>query len=191
MIRIAAAFTAFAALAAGQEFRIGAKVADFTLADASGASVAYSSLRGETTVAMFVSTQCPISNAYNDRMTQLYNDYAGRGVRFVFINSNRTESAAEVADHRNSNAFPFAVYKDPGNVIADRFGATVTPEVYVMDREGVMRYHGPIDDALNPARVKSHSLREALDAVMAGRQVAKPELRASGCTIKRVPKKTT
>lgn len=187
-VLVAAAAIA-AATAAAQDFRIGAQVTDFALTDSRGARVSYSALKGETTVLMFVSTLCPVSNAYNDRMEQVYKDYSARGVKFLFVNSNRNESAAEVEEHRKSNAFSFAVYKDPENVAADKFGATVTPEAYVMDRAGVMRYHGPIDDAMNPPRIKSHALRKALDAVLAGRDVETPELRVSGCTIKRVPKK--
>ncbi len=191
-MRLAAVAVSLAAALSAQEFRLGGKVGDFTVTGAAGDRVEYSSLHGgATTVVLFVSTECPVSNAYNDRMQQLYTDYRARGVRFVFVNSNRTESAADVAAHRRSNRFTFDVYKDPGNVVADRFGATVTPEAYVMDSKGVMRYHGAIDDALNPARIRTHHLAAALDAVLAGASVPRHEVRASGCTIKRVAKKAS
>jgi peroxiredoxin len=172
----------------GQEFRLGSRVPDFTLQDVKGAAVPFSSLRGATTVVTFIATQCPVSNAYNDRMKALYNDYAPRGVRFVFINANNTEPAAEVASHAAEHGFPFAVYKDESNVVADRFGATVTPESYVIDSGGAIRYHGSIDDSQEVRRVGTQRLRNALDAVMAGKDVPAAETKAFGCTIKRLKK---
>jgi hypothetical protein len=80
------------------------------------------------------------------------------------------------------------VYKDPGNLLADQLGATVTPEVYVFDNAGVLRYHGQVDDSRNPARVKAHTLRAALDELLAGKSVTRAETKAFGCTIKRVKK---
>ena len=68
---------------------------------------------------------------------------------------------------------------------ADLFGAQVTPETFVIDREGVIRYHGYVDDSLNEARVHNRGLRTALDAVLAGRPVSAAETKAFGCTIKR------
>ena len=73
-------------------------------------------------------------------------------------------------------------------MVADRFGARYTPESFVIDGAGKVRYHGRIDDAQNPARVTRNSLRLAIDAVLAGREVAQPETKAFGCTIKRVRK---
>ena len=190
MQRLAFALAAvgLAAWASGQEFKLGSKVGDFALKDVSGAPVAFEKLKGRVTVIGFIATKCPISNDYNERMKALYADYQGRGVHFVFINPNNTEPAAEVAAHARQNGFPFPVYKDDGNVVADRFGAEFTPEVYVLDQGGVMRYHGAIDDSRVAARIKSQHLRRVLDALLAGQAVETAETRAFGCTIKRVKK---
>ncbi|HWR54545.1 MAG TPA: redoxin domain-containing protein [Bryobacteraceae bacterium] len=178
-----------AATIAAQEFKLGAKVADFPLQSTTGETVQFDSLKGPVTVITFVSTECPVSNAYNERMASLYNEYGTKGVKFVFINSNSNEPAAKVAEHASKN-FPFAVYKDDANTVADRFGATVTPEVFVMDKNGTVVYHGSIDDSQEPARVTQHRLKGALDSVLAGRTVATPESKAFGCTIKRVKKQS-
>ena len=82
--------------------------------------------------------------------------------------------------------FSFPVYKDTGNVVADRFGAQYTPEAFVIDGAGKTRYRGRIDDSQNRARITRNSLRLAIDAVFAGQEVAQPETKAFGCTIKRV-----
>jgi thiol-disulfide isomerase/thioredoxin len=140
------------------------------------------------TVVVFTSTVCPVSNSYNLRMKELYRDYEPKGVKFQFLNANQNESQAEVEDHARNVGFPFLVSKDANNVMADRLGAEYTPESFVIDREGVVRYHGRIDDAQNPARVRHNSLRLAIDAVLAGRDVPAPETKAFGCTIKRVRK---
>lgn len=169
----------------GQEFRLGSTVADFNLQDVKGNPVRFADLKGDLTVVMFIATECPVSNAYNERMKALHNDYASRGVKFVVINSNSTEPGAAVEAHTARIGFPFTVYKDHDNVVADRFGATVTPETFVINKAGLILYHGSIDDSQNPANIRTQSLRLALDAVMAGQTVAKAETKAFGCTIKR------
>ncbi|MGE5647886.1 MAG: redoxin domain-containing protein [Acidobacteriota bacterium] len=184
MTRILLGAALTAALVLGQEFKLGSKVGEFTLRDLSGAPVQYSTLRGPITVVTFVSVQCPVSNAYNDRMNAIYKEYSARSVKFIFINANRTEPAAEVASHAKEH-FAFPVYKDDGNVVADRFGASVTPEAYVIDSAGVVRYHGSIDDSQEIGRVQQKRLRNALDAVLAGKSVERAETKAFGCSIKR------
>jgi peroxiredoxin len=171
--------------ACAQEFKLGAQVDDFGLTDLNGTPVRYAALKGDTTVVIFVSTKCPISNGYNERMNAVYKDYAPKGVHFIFVNANSNEPIAEVAEHARRHAFAFPVYKDRNNAASDLFGATVTPEAFVMDSAGTMRYHGYIDDSLNEARVQKQGLRMALDAVLAGRPVASAETKAFGCTIKK------
>jgi peroxiredoxin len=172
------------ASAFAQEFKLGGKVAGFKVQDLTGKELSLSQLKGDLTVITFVSVQCPISNDYNERMKSLFADYQGKA-NFLFLNSNHTESPAAVAEHARQVGFAFPVYKDAGNVVADKFGAGVTPEVYVLDKSGTLVYHGSIDDARNPARVTNQPLRKALDAVLAGQAVPQAETKAFGCTIKR------
>lgn len=95
-----------------QDFKVGLPVADFSLRDLDGRSVSYSALKGKVTAVVFISTQCPVSNAYDDRMNALFKEFSGR-VNFIFINSNATEQAGEVRDHARRVGFVFPVYKDP------------------------------------------------------------------------------
>ena len=170
----------------GQEYRLASSVTDFTVSSFSGTPVSFSSLKGDLTVVMFIATQCPVSNAYNERMTAVYNEYAPKGVKFVVINSNSTESADDVRLHAATHNFPFAVYKDVDNVVADQFGVQVTPETFVIGKSGAILYHGSIDDSQNAANVKTPGLRLALDAVLSGQSIARAETKAFGCAIKRV-----
>jgi peroxiredoxin len=176
-------------LALGSEVGPGSKAPSFALKDVEGKEYALSGfLASKYTVIMFVATQCPVSNAYNERMVKLYADYAGKGIAFVGINSNKQESTAEIKEHSSANGFTFTVLKDPGNVVADAYAAQVTPEVYVVDAQGIVRYHGRIDDSRDPSEISSHDLRLALDALLDGKEPPKTETKAFGCTIKRVKK---
>ena len=144
-----------------------------------------SQLQGRVTVVTFISARCVVSNAYAARLQAIYKEYTPREVRFLFVNSNSNESAAEIAENARKNQFSFLVYQDSKSRAAALFGAQLTPESFVLDRDAVIRYRGAIDDSQNPARVKARSLRLALDAVLAGRPVEAPRTKAFGCTIKR------
>ncbi|GAB4459186.1 MAG: hypothetical protein OHK0029_21390 [Armatimonadaceae bacterium] len=168
---------------------LGEEVADFGLPDATtGRTKAFSTLRAgkKAAVVVFIGTQCPVSNAYNERLTKAAAKYASKGVQFIGINSDRDEPIAEVAAHAKKNSFGFPVLKDAGNKIADRFEARVTPEVYVTDANGVLVYHGPVDNSQNLEGVSERYLEAALDSVLAGKPVATNFKRPFGCTIKRV-----
>jgi hypothetical protein len=126
-----------------------------------------------------------MSNAFNFRRNQLYLEY-GERVNFLVVDSNSNESSEEIRAYAKSVEFDYPVYRDPGNIVADRFAAQVTTDTFVIDSSGVIRYHGFMEDSPNPARAKTKGLRLALDAVLEARPVAMPEGHALGCSIRRV-----
>ncbi|MEP6921404.1 MAG: thioredoxin family protein [bacterium] len=165
---------------------IGATIDDFTLPDADGKSRSLASLKGKNgSVMIFMATQCPVSNAYNERMEKLAQDYQTRGITVIGINSNFSEGAADVKAHAATHKLTFTILKDEGNKVADRLGATRTPEAYFLDANNKLVYHGRIDNAKDMSQVSSSELREALDATLAGKPVAKTTANAFGCSIKR------
>jgi peroxiredoxin len=165
---------------------IGAVIEDFTLPDSDGKEHALNLLKGKNgTVLIFVATKCPVSNAYNERMEKLAQDYKAKGVNVVGINSNVAEGAAEVKSHAATNKLTFPILKDAGNKIADRLGATVTPEAFFLDASNKLMYRGRIDNARDVSQVNTNDLRDALDAAVAGKPIAKTTATAFGCTIKR------
>ncbi|MBW3635955.1 MAG: redoxin domain-containing protein [Armatimonadetes bacterium] len=171
---------------AAQTVSFDAKVAPLALVDTAGKAVTVGDWdKSKATVLMFVATKCPVSNDYNARMASLAKTYTPKGIRFVGINSNKAENGAEVAAHAKGNDFSFAVLKDPQNKIADRFGARVTPEVYVVSPAGDLIYRGRIDNSQREENVNDRSLQLALDAVLSGKAIAEKETRAFGCSIKR------
>jgi peroxiredoxin len=167
---------------------IGATAPTFELKtlDGKAFSLAEAEKANPYVVLIFIATQCPYSNAYNDRMRDMAAAYAKKGILFVGINSNNTESTEETAAHARKHGFAFPVVKDPGNKVADLYDARRTPEVFVVGKGGTLLYHGRIDDNSDDAsKVTSPDLKNALDALLAGQPVAKAETKAFGCTIKR------
>jgi len=187
---IAAFFLALSVPALAENLKPGAAAPDFTLPTAAdGKAVALKDLlaKNKAVVVIFIATKCPVSNAYNDRMAALGKEYAAKGVALVGINSNKTEPAAEVAEHAKKHDFTFLVLKDDGNKVADLYGASKTPEVYLINPAGKVVYQGRIDENQDdPKGVKSPDLRNALSDVLAGKPVATAQTKAFGCTIKRV-----
>jgi peroxiredoxin len=166
---------------------IGSAIEDFTLPDTDGVNHSLKSLMGKKgAVIIFVATKCPVSNAYNDRMEKVYEDYQAKGINVIGINANNTEPAAEVKSHAAEKGLKFAILKDDGNKIADRLGATRTPEAYVLDANGKLVYHGRIDNSQKMESITSNDLREALDEMLAGKAISKTGGAAFGCSIKRV-----
>jgi peroxiredoxin len=163
------------------------KVSDFSLNNYDGKSVSLSDYKdAKAIVIMFISTQCPVSNSYNERMVNLYNEFNKKGISFVAVNSNKQENVEEIKNHAMEHKFSFPVVKDDNNVIADKYNAQVTPEVFVVNSELELLYHGAIDDSKRESDVKSHSLKVALNEVLASQKVAVSETKAFGCSIKRV-----
>ena len=165
---------------------IGQPVADFKLADADGKDHSLSSLKGEKgTVIIFISAQCPMVRAYNERIAKLAEDYRAKGVNVVGINSNVTESADDIKRHASENNFSFVVLRDKSNKVADLLGAERTPEVFLLDASNKLVYRGRIDNHKNVTLVQSNDLRDAIEETLAGKAVTKAEAAAFGCTIKR------
>ncbi len=174
------------AAAAAEAPAIGVAAPDFQLTTIDGKPFSLASVAKahKAVVIMFVSTQCPYSNAYNEEMRDMANAYASKGVLFVGINSNKTEDAAKAVAHAKANGHTFPIMKDPSNKIADLYDAQRTPEVYVVDSTGKLRYHGRITENHEDA-ASSPDLKNALDSLLTGKTVAKTVTKAFGCTIKR------
>ena len=183
--------TVFGMNANADTVKMDKEVPNFTLKDAKDKAHSLKDLSHEkkATVVMFISTQCPVFDDYNERIVALHNDYKNQGVQFIGLNSNRNESVEEIAEHNKTNKFDFVVLKDLRNEIADKFGARRTPEVYLLDEKRILRYRGAIDNSQKDP--ETHYLREMLDLVVAGKEIPedRKKTKAFGCTIKRVRKK--
>jgi len=169
-----------------QEFPVGNVMADFKLKDINGKEHSFKSLHGKNgTVLIFLSAQCPVVKLYDERVNKLAAEYAARGINFVGINSNSTEGLDWVKSHAEAN-YKFPMLIDPENKIADKLGASVTPEVYYFDTNNKLLYHGAIDNDRSGKNIKDNYLRVAFDSTLAGGKIERTKANAFGCTIKRV-----
>ena len=141
-------------------------------------------------VVIFSCNHCPYVRAWEDRMVEVQADYASRGVQLIAINSNDAvkypeDSFEKMKERAREKKFNFPYLRDEGQEVAKAYGAERTPEVFLFDKTGALRYHGVIDDNYDdPAAVKIRYLREALDAVLTGTLPRTTETKPIGCTIK-------
>jgi peroxiredoxin len=164
-----------------------AAIENFTLKDYNGKNHSLSDYKDSVAmVILFIATECPVSNAYNERMENVFNEYGPKGFAFLGINSNKAEFVDRIKEHAEDNGLTFPILKDENNLIADMFEASVTPEAYVLGSEFEILYHGRIDNSRNESEVISKDLEKALDEILSGIQVSKKETKAFGCTIKRI-----
>ncbi len=165
----------------------GDKVEDFTLKNYDGTSYSLSDAKdSKAVVLMFWSCECPFVQAYNDRINDFVSEYQKKGVTFWAINANSTENMQDVAAHAKKNNYPFPVLKDENNVVANKLDATRTPEVFVIDPNKVIVYHGRISDSREKDKETSFDLKNALDDFLAGKDISVKETKSFGCSIKKM-----
>lgn len=194
-LKVVALFTLFAMFAfvlipvaadARGGVEIGSTVENFSLPDTDGASKSLNDLKGKKgTVIVWLSAQCPVVKGYKGRINEIAAEYQAKGINFVGINSNSTEDVNWVKSNITEYGYKFPVLVDKGNVLADKWGATVTPEVYYLDAKNVLMYHGAIDNDRSGKNVTDAYLKAAFDSSLSGKPIAKTRANAFGCSIKR------
>lgn len=177
---------AFALAANAQGLAVGSTMENFSMLDIEGKTQTLNGLKGKNgAVVIFLSAQCPVVKGYNERINQVAAEYKAKGINFIGINSNATESLEWVRSHAAEN-YKFPVLIDKANAFADRLGATVTPEVFYVNSGDVLIYHGAIDNDRSGRNPTEQYLRAAFDASLSGKKVGRTSANAFGCTIKRV-----
>ena len=165
---------------------VGATVENFRLADTSGAERSLDDLKGKNgAILVFVSAQCPTVKQYNERISQFAADFAEKGINVIGINSNVSESPEWVRSHAAEN-YKFPVLIDKGNVLADKLGASLTPEIFYLNDKNVLVYQGAIDNSSSGEEITENYLRNAVEQSSSGKPVERKTARAVGCSIKRV-----
>lgn len=132
---------------------------------------------------------CPYVQAYEDRMIAIQRDYMDRGVGLVAVNSNYDKDYPEdsyenMTKRAKEKGFNFPYIRDEDQSLARAISAVCTPETFVFDKGRKLVYHGRIDDNRAPSKVTTHDLRNALEAITAGKKAAVVETRPFGCSIK-------
>jgi hypothetical protein len=163
--------------------------------DIDGRSIAPFAPAGQAHVLFFVQTDCPISNSYAPEIQRICKVYESQGVSCSLAYEDVRVDASAVRKHMKDfsySAVPATI--DSSRALADRARATITPEAVVVDKRGIVVYRGRIDNfyaSLGKPRqhVTEHDLTDALDAIVAGKPVPKPETQALGCFITRPTKR--
>jgi peroxiredoxin len=172
---------------------VGRKVQNFSVQNYRGKSHSLSDYASSKVVVLaFLGTECPLAKLYAPRLASLNSELKSRGVTFLGVNSNRQDSLTEVASHARRHGIEFPVLKDAGNRLADAIGVTRTPEIVVLDEERTVRYHGRIDDQYGVGyirdEVESAYLKDAVEDLLAGRNVKTAQTEVVGCFIGKIRK---
>jgi thioredoxin-related protein len=167
--------------------------ADTRMKDISGKEVSFKETMKENgLLVMFSCNTCPVVGKYQSRTLDI-GKYAGsKGVGVIILNSNEAtrsdgESFEDMQAYAKEQGYGFSYALDADSKMADAFGATRTPEVFLFDKTGKLVYHGAIDDNPNdPADVTRKHAAIAIDEMLAGKTVSTTKTRFVGCGIKRL-----
>ena len=166
------------------------KVADFSLNDHAGAKRSLAEWSDKPVlVVVFLGTECPLAKLYGQKLGTMEPEFAKRGVQFIGINSNQQDTLQELAGYGTKFGVKFPLLKDPGAKVAEQFGATRTPEAFVLDRDRVIRYQGRIDDQYGVGSARDEATKtelvDAIEALLADQPVAMAATQPVGCLIGR------
>jgi peroxiredoxin len=170
----------------------GDRLIDFTLPATDGNTYNASQVlsRAKALIVTFTCNHCPYARAWEDRLNQIVHDYDARGVHMLAISSNDVvrypaDNMENMAKRALEKHFVFPYLFDESQNVAHAYGAERTPELFIFDADGQLRYHGAPDDNYEDEQaVKQHYARAALDAIVADKEVATSETKPVGCTIK-------
>jgi peroxiredoxin len=169
---------------------VGEAAPAFSLPAVGGGEASLEALADRPAVAVvFSCNHCPYVLAWEDRLNDLAREYAPRGLSVVAVCANDAkkypvDSFPEMERHAAEKGFVFAYAQDASQEVARAYGATRTPEVFLLDGERRVAYHGAIDDSTDPEAVRSRYLRDALDALLEGGPAPVADTPPVGCTIK-------
>lgn len=162
----------------------------FELKTLDGETIQVTPADSGVTVVCFLGTECPLVQLYGVRLSQMADELRDRGVRFVGVNSNFHDTSVDIRQYLQRQSLSFPLVRDEGNEVADRFGATRTPEVFVLDHRLSVSYQGRIDDQYEPGVTRTAATRDdlliAIEETLAGKAVSVAKTDAVGCLIGKV-----
>jgi len=181
----AALLVGFSACNFASAVEIGDEAPGFTATTTEGEQVSLDgALKGaDAVVVCFTCNGCPVARAYEDRFIEFNEAYKDKDVTFIALNcNNRTEGLDAMKKRAEEEGFNFIYAFDESGDAARAYGARVTPELFVVDSDGKVQYHGAFDD--NQRKPTKAYLASAVDAVLAGKKPETAKTKAFGCGIK-------
>lgn len=167
----------------------GSPATELTVTDLAGRERSPLEVEGaKAVVLLFVAPDCPISNAFAPEFNRICEEYSPKGVAFDLVYADSDVDVAAIREHLADFGYEVSGLLDFDHRLVDRVGATVTPEAAVLSPEGKLLYRGRIDDRYVDfgklrAEPTTRDLRDALDAILAGRAPETPRTVAIGCFI--------
>jgi peroxiredoxin len=168
---------------------LGEQAPDFELPDTDGRTHSLADGDGKPTVVVFTCNHCPYALAWQDRIADAARDYESKGVRFLAINPNDADrypadSYEAMKERVRSEDWPLPYLRDESQDAARAYGAKTTPDVFVLDAEGRLRYRGAPDADYRDPSQNAAWLREALDDLLSGNDPRRSETEPVGCSVK-------
>ncbi|MFO0946802.1 MAG: redoxin domain-containing protein [Planctomycetota bacterium] len=181
------------AVPAAAETGVGTTISDFSLKDFRGKTVSFHDLKDKKGIVVaFLGCDCPLAKLYAPKLQAISKEYGPRDIAVLGINSNVQDNNTELGAFARVHGVEFPLLKDPGNVVADQFGAKRTPEFFLLDNKGVILYRGRMDDQYDIGVQKAAAMREdlvqALKETLEGKPVSVASTEPVGCLIGRVRK---
>lgn len=174
-----------------KKLEIGQRAPDFTLPGVDGKDHSLSAFKdNKIVVVLFTCNHCPYVQAYEERLICIQRDYGAKCVQLIAVNANDAagypeDSFDNMVRRAKQRQLNFPYLRDETQRVARAYGAEYTPEAFLLNSKFQVRYIGRIDDNWqHPDKVKTHDLRNALDAVLGHKKVENPITHAIGCTIK-------
>jgi len=149
-------------------------------------SLTLSDIKEDVVVLVFLGNHCPVVQAYEDRIIEFTNDYKGKDVKVVGVSVNDLDSdrLPAIKNYMKEKGSNYVYGYDESQQIGKAYGATNTPQFFVLDKDRVIRYMGAMDDNMNEAKVQKTYLRDAVDALLKGESVEVSETQPKGCGVK-------
>jgi thiol-disulfide isomerase/thioredoxin len=149
-------------------------------------SLSLGDLKEDVVVIVFLANHCPVVTAYEDRVIELASSYKGKSVKVVglCVNDMDQDRLPAIKDRVKEKGYNYVYGYDASQQVGKAYGATNTPQFFVLDKTRTIRYTGALDDNQAEAKVTKHYVRDAVDAVLKGESVEIAETRAVGCGIR-------
>lgn len=174
-----------------KEVEIGKKAPEFKLKGVDGKEYALADQlkKNKAVVVTFTCNHCPVAVAYQDRLIALQKEFKDQKIQLIAINSNSPDvqpqdSFENMKKRAEEKKFNFPYVFDETQEVAQAYGAKVTPHIFLVNSEGKVVYRGAIDNNNNPKSANEHYLKDALNALLAEKEITKTATKARGCTIK-------
>jgi len=148
-------------------------------------SLSLSDLKEDVVVLVFLANHCPVVIAYDDRIIDLANDFKGKSVKVVgvAVSNQKVDLLPGIKKHIKDKGIPYVYGSDETQAIGKAYGATNTPQFFVLDKDRVIRYTGALDDSMNESKVTKTYVKDAVEALLNGKTPEVTETQPKGCGI--------